>query len=164
VGKVVSWVVKDQPDLKAGTDVVKDTVVRLTLSKGPAPRTRPTLKDMTWEQAQAALTAVQLVAERQPDEYSDTVDVGLVVHAEPTAGEKVPRGSTVKVTMSLGPQLFDVPNVVGMTFEDAKAAIVATGTLVPGTVNGPSTGKVVGSSPGAGEKVRKGTKIDIVLG
>ena len=163
-GKVVSWAVKDQAGLTAGQEVVKGTVVQVTLSKGPEPRTRPSLKDMTWDQAVAALTAVQLKGERQPDEYSDTVAAGIVIRAEPAAGEKVPRDSVVKVTISLGPQLFPVPNVVGMTFEDAKAAIAASGVFEPGSVSGPATGTVAATSPPAGEQHVRGTKIDITLG
>ncbi len=163
-GKVITWGVKDQASLQAGTEVVKGTVVLVTVSKGPAPRARPTLKDMTFEQAVAALATVQLQAERQPDEYSDTVPAGIVIKADPAVGAAVPRDSVVKVTVSLGPQLFPVPNVVGMTFEDAKAAIAATGVLVPGSVSGPATGNVVATAPGAGEQVRKGTAIDLTLG
>jgi len=163
-GKVITWGVKDQASLTAGTEVVKGTVVLVTLSKGPAPRARPSLKDMTYDQAVAALAAVQLKAERQPDEYSETVNAGVVIKADPAVGVAVPRDSVVKVTVSLGPQLFPVPNVVGMTFEDAKAAIAATGVLVPGSVSGPATGNVVATAPGAGEQVRKGTAVNLTLG
>ena len=163
-GKVITWGVKDQASLPAGTEVVKGTVVLVTVSKGPASRARPSLKDMTYDQAVAALAAVQLKAERQPDEFSDNVPAGIVIKADPAVGVAVPRDSVVRITMSLGPQLFGVPNVVGMTFEEAKAAIAATGVLVPGSVSGPATGNVVAIAPGAGEQVRKGTAINLTLG
>ena len=164
VGTVLSWTVADHPEYQAGTEVTKGTEVQLVVSKGPAPRARPSLKDMTWEQAQAALAQAGLVAARQPDENNDTVAVGIVSHADPPAGVKVEKGSTVNVWISLGPQLFDVPNLVGLTFEEAKAAIVNGGVFTPGSVSGPITGKVVAASPAPGDKQRRGTRIDLTLG
>ena len=163
-GNVLSWTVAQHPEYKAGQEVMKATEVQLVLSKGPAPRTRPSLKDLTWDQAKAALDQLRLAAVRQPDEFSDTVAVGVVSRADPPAGTKVARDSTVNVWISLGPQLFDVPNLVGMTFEQAKAAIVDGGIFTPGSVTGPITGTVVAASPPAGDKQRRGTKIDLTLG
>jgi serine/threonine-protein kinase len=164
VGAVLSWAVADHPEYQAGTEVTRGTEVQLVVSKGPEPRTRPSLKDLTWDDAKAKLEALGLVAARQPDVYDDVVPAGVVVRAEPQAGLKVPRGSTVNVWVSQGPQLFDVPNLVGMTFEAAKAAIVDGGVFAPGSVTGPITGTVVSTSPAAGDKLRRGTTIDLTLG
>ncbi len=163
-GVVLSWSVADHPEYAVGQKVVKGTEVQLTLSKGPQPRTRPSLKDLSWEQAQAKLTELGLVAVRQPDEFSDTVAAGIVERVEPPVGAKLNRGDAVNVWISLGPQLFDVPNLVGMSIEQAKAAIVNGGIFSPGSVTGPITGTVVAASPGAGEKQRRGTVINLTLG
>jgi serine/threonine-protein kinase len=163
-GVVIGWSVAEHPEYAAGQEVTKGTEVQLVVSKGPQPRPRPSLKDLTWEQAQAKLAELGLVAVRQPDEFNDTVAATIVARVEPPVGTPLNRGDAVNVWISLGPQLFDVPNLVGLTIEDAKAAIVNGGVFTPGTVTGPITGTVVAASPGAGEKQRRGTAINLTLG
>lgn len=163
-GVVVGWTVPEHPEYAAGQEVTKGTEVQLVVSKGPQPRIRPSLKDLTFEQAEAKLKEMGLVAVRQPDEYDDVVLPGIVTRADPPVGAQLNRGDSVNVWVSQGPQLFDVPNLIGMTIEDAKAAIVNGGVFTPGTVTGPITGTVAATSPGPGEKQRKGTLVNITLG
>lgn len=163
-GVVISWAVPEHPEYAAGQEVTKGTEVQLVVSKGPQPRTRPSLKDLTFEQAQAKLAELGLVAARQPDEFDDVVAAGIVSRADPPVGAQLNRGDTVNVWVSQGPQLFDVPNLIGMTVEDAKAALVNGGVFTPGTVTGPITGTVVATTPGPGEKQRRGTLVNITLG
>ena len=65
-------------------------------------------------------------------EFSNTVEKGLVISQSPTAGQKVPPGTTVGIAISEGPQVknVDVPDVVGMKKADAENALKDAGLKV----------------------------------
>lgn len=56
--------------------------------------------------------------------FSDDVPLGEVINSEPGAGAWTRRGGSVTVSVSAGPKLSDVPLVVGMQLEPARAAIL----------------------------------------
>ncbi len=56
--------------------------------------------------------------------FSDDVPVGEVIRSKPGAGSWTKKDGSVAITLSQGPKLSDVPNVVGMQLEQAKAAII----------------------------------------
>ncbi|HVL52320.1 MAG TPA: Stk1 family PASTA domain-containing Ser/Thr kinase [Actinomycetota bacterium] len=68
--------------------------------------------------AQAGLQA------RFADVFSDDVPMGEVVTSRPGAGSWTTRDGTVSVSVSAGPKLSDVPDVVGMDLEQARTAIL----------------------------------------
>lgn len=61
---------------------------------------------------------------RFTEAFSDDVPVGEVINSRPGAGSWTKKDGSVAVTISQGPKLSDVPNVVGMQLEQAKAAII----------------------------------------
>ena len=87
-------------------------------------------------------------------------EVGRVLRTDPSAGRDVPFGSTVKVYVSKGPKTVAVPNLGGMTEDEAKAAIENAGLTV-GTRAG--KGRVVAQNPSPGTKVERGTPVDFLL-
>jgi eukaryotic-like serine/threonine-protein kinase len=91
-------------------------------------------------------------------------DVGKVLAQNPAAQSKVTKGSTVTLTVGVPPQAVTVPNVQQFSNYDVAARAVADAKLVPmqQLVNSPQTqGTVLGSQPGAGERVPPGTKVYI---
>lgn len=143
-------------------ELPKGSVVPLVVSLGPAPRTVPELAaGAGFGAARDALAAVQLEASRE-DVFSETVPRGQVVAMEPGPGTEVERGSTIVVQVSRGPDLVAVPDLAGMTLDQAEAALVAAG-LELGQDCCASNGRVVGSDPGAGAQVRRGTAVNIFL-
>ena len=162
-GKVLRWTVDGQI-LKDGDEVPKGKEVAYVLSSGPEPRKRPSLLNLTLDQAKATLEELQLVIDPQPEEYSDTVAAGLVIRATPPVGEAVPRNGPVQVVISRGPQLFPVPDLAGKTAEEANAALQAvglSGRIAAGSVLG---GKVAAQSEPAGKQVPHATVIEVTLG
>ena len=101
-------------------------------------------------------------------EFSNTVDKGLVISQSPTAGQKVPPGTTVGIAISEGPQVknVDVPDVVGLKKADAENALKDAGLKVV-VAESPSDdvakGLVSAQLPAAGESVAPGTSIGIVV-
>ncbi|MBR0404425.1 MAG: PASTA domain-containing protein [Eggerthellaceae bacterium] len=60
------------------------------------------------------------------EDYSDTVQSGLVISQDPEALKKVAAGAKVSITVSLGkkaPEEVTVPNLLGMTQTEAEQAI-----------------------------------------
>jgi serine/threonine-protein kinase len=98
---------------------------------------------------------------------SSTVAAGSVISTSPAAGVQAPRGSTVTMVVSTGPQQVDVPNVIGKTQSDATSTLTAAAFDVR-VVQVPSTpansGKVITQAPTAGTTVNKGTQVTITVG
>ena len=140
----------------------KGSVVALSVSLGPAPRTVPEIPGGAgFEVAREALAGVQLEAGRE-DVFSETVPKGQVVALSPAPGATLDRGETVVVQVSKGPDLVAVPDLGGMTLDEAEAALQAA-DLVLGQDCCASRGRVVGSDPVAGTQVRRGTSVNIFL-
>lgn len=152
-------VIEVGPDVPA--ELPKGSEVPLVVSKGPRPRPIPTgLAGKTFAEAKAALEAVQLKA-KQVDEFSDDVEKGKVIGLRPGEGT-APRDTEVEVVVSKGPDLVEVPSVLGRSLDDAVAAIEAAG-LVVGDAFGPAKGQPFATNPPAGTKVKRGATVDIYL-
>lgn len=144
------------------SELPKGSVVPLVVSLGPAPRTVPGVPAGSgFDAVREALAAVQLTAKRS-DVFSETVPEGQVIALKPAPGTQVERDSEVVVQVSRGPELVTVPDLGGMTLDEADAALRAAG-LQLGQDCCASKGRVVGSDPGNGAQVRKGTAVNIFL-
>ena len=144
-----------------GEQAPKGTVVQLTVSTGPAPRTVPAIKG-SYDDASSALKAVGLVP-RRSDRFSDTVPAGTIISADVKSGTQVPRGSVVNISVSKGPDLVTVPNVAGQTGDQATAALKAAG-LNPLNIGGLAGKPVTSTDPAIGQKIKRGSDINIILG
>ena len=135
--------------------------VKIVVSDGPAPRVVPSIDPAaTFEQATAALAAVQLQAVKAED-FSETVPAGQIVATDPPAGTAVARDSSVRVIISKGPQPITVPDVSRQSVADATAQLQAAGLTVTGVQGNPSS-TVTGTNPPAGTQVPKGTGVVII--
>jgi len=85
----------------------------------------PNVVGQTEDTAVEMLQDVGLKKGDVSEEYSDTVEAGLVIKSDPSAKTKVKEGSEVKLVISKGPALVpvDVPDLSGMTWEEAKAEL-----------------------------------------
>ena len=59
--------------------------------------------------------------------FSDTLPEGQITGQYPLAGEIVEAGSTVKIAVCKGPQLRTLPDIEGMTADEAVTALKALG-------------------------------------
>jgi len=74
--------------------------------------------------ATSALQAAGLtVAPEQRTDFSPTVPAGQVTGTDPSASSRVARDRPVTLVVSQGPQQLDLPTVVGLSEEDARAAL-----------------------------------------
>jgi eukaryotic-like serine/threonine-protein kinase len=147
------------------TTVLKpDAPVDLVLSKGRRPIQ---LRDWTGEDADRATAALEkrkLVVEVTGEEYSDTVPEGDVISQDPTTGPLY-RGDTVRLVVSRGPELVEVPRVIAMGVDAATEKLEALGFQVDveNSDNYIGVGFVFSSDPSAGSMAPKGSTITLYL-
>ena len=101
------------------------------------------------------------------EEYSDTVARGKVISQQPEAGEPVEKGTTISLVVSKGPQMVEMPNIIGFTQDGAIQELQSRG-LVPScfmVVNDGSyvSGCVVRCSEEAGTSVDVGSVITVYI-
>jgi serine/threonine-protein kinase len=151
-GLVLDWTPKEGKQAKG-------TGVTVIISDGPEPRVVPNLAGKTFDQAAAALTPLRLTAVRA-DVFNDTVPVGQVVNTSPGPGAKAARDSKVTVNVSKGPELIPVPDVRGMSVQDATNKLTAAGFVADG-VTGPLNKPVTNTSPPPGTPVKRGSHVGL---
>jgi len=132
-----------------------------------APVSVPDLSGLTEAQAVAALEAATLEASPILDTFSDTVSVGEVATQDPPAGATTAAGADVAIEISLGPVPVTVPDVIGLTEDNAVAEIDAAGlnTGAVSFVNDPNMprGAVLTQDPPPRSQAAPGTAVDLVI-
>ncbi|HET6563147.1 MAG TPA: PASTA domain-containing protein [Marmoricola sp.] len=144
---------------KAGTELQRDSVVAVTVSKGREPLK---IRDFTGKDADRAeerLTDIGFEVE-VTEENSDDVPKGRVVSQSPTRGTGF-RGDVVELVVSKGPVMVDVPDLGTMSVEEATEALEAAGLEieVQRTEFYIALDRVVRQDPETGTSVPKGSTV-----
>lgn len=126
----------------------------------------PDVVGETWESASETLTGLGLSPTRTTT-TSDSVPAGHVISTSPEAALTVPRGQVVTVLVSTGPSAVPLPDLTGMSVDQARNALQAAG-LALGTVrseDSPSVARdrIIRSDPPTGSNVEPGSSVDIVV-
>ncbi|MGO0576401.1 Stk1 family PASTA domain-containing Ser/Thr kinase [Ornithinimicrobium panacihumi] len=147
----------------AGTSVKPGTAVAVVISDGPAPVEIVDVTGRGEQEARDILSGAGLTVEVAPDRvFSDEIPEGAVVSQEPGPGQ-VERGTTVRLVISKGQELVEVPSVVSRQFGTAEAELTELGlVVVREDIRGGFFGTVREQSIEPGTEVPKGT--EIVLG
>jgi len=153
-------------DPPPSTVVPPNTMVTLTLSSGPAAIPVP---DVVGFEAQLAIRVLQAsgLTLGVTDSLPSGTEPGIVVATRPSSGVGRDPGTPVDVVVSRGPAEISVPQVVGMTREQARERLEVAG-LVLGEVTsrvvlGRPEGMVVEQRPGAGTLSTRNGRVDLVL-
>jgi eukaryotic-like serine/threonine-protein kinase len=117
-----------QQDPTAGKHQPKGNDVTIWVSTGKPKVAVPAVKGLKSEDAVAKLKDAHLV----PDVHSvvSGIPVDQVTASDPKEGTKVVAGTTVRINVSSGPALVQVPSVVGKPLPDATATLNAAGFKV----------------------------------
>jgi serine/threonine-protein kinase len=151
-------------DPPAGKEVEKGSKVRINVSSGPASLTVPSVVGLPFDQASTALQNQGFSVSRR-DVDSDEAK-GIVVDQSPSGS--APKGSTIQLSVSKGPQDSTVPDVTSQDEASARSTLESAGFKVavqhqevtdPGLV-----GIVLSQSPNANSKAKKGSTVTIVVG
>lgn len=146
--------------VRDGDLVPTDEHVRLTVSDGPPPVTVPELQGLAVDEAVSALEADGFDVERQ-DQYDKKVPAGTVIRTDPSGGAGAQQGSTVSIVVSRGLE-GTVPDVVGMSVEDAQATLEDAGYTVELRGFGELFGDgVTEMKPKAGKRLEPGGEVTI---
>lgn len=95
-------VIRQTPE--SGTMAPEGTKVTIVVSQGKESVTVPDLKNKTEAEARKALEAEGLQVGTVGSDYSDTIEEGKVMDQSEIAGKTVYSGTTVNITISLGPK------------------------------------------------------------
>ncbi|MFF9212716.1 MULTISPECIES: Stk1 family PASTA domain-containing Ser/Thr kinase [unclassified Streptomyces] len=116
-------------DPEAGTSRHAGSAVALTVSKG-SPVEIPDVTGSDLADARSELQDAGLKVKVAPERVNSEFDAGQVAAQSPDPGGQAAEGDTVTLTLSKGPELIEVPDVVGDSVDDAKQALQDAGFKV----------------------------------
>jgi len=144
-------------DPAVGTEVKPGDRVTVTVSKGRAPITVPSVIGLNLNEAERVLKDLglqPLVASAESDKPKDEV-----IDQNPPDGAGVEAGAEIKLTVSEGPPAVVVSRVLDLPCEQAKAVLEGQGLAVRIDFN--PAGTVRYQNPGENSEVPPGTEIAI---
>ena len=154
VGVVIDW-------SRKGESPPRGTEIDLVVSAGPQKREVPDLVGRALEEVEEALRKLGLRPVRAEAFTDDDDEKGKVVTMRPAPGQQVDRGSPITLTVSKGRPT--VPNVIGLTFPEARERILAAGLKVAGPFGISLSGKVFDTDPRPGSKVEPGATVGVFV-
>lgn len=160
----VGYVISTKPE--AGTERRGGSAIALVVSKGSPVEVPDVLGDDV-DDARQELEDAGLTVEVVPGRITSDYEAGQVARQSPGADKDVARGATIKLTVSKGPPLVEVPDVVGDNEDDAREELEAAGFEVDVDRDlldlfGGDT--VKSQSTEGGETAPKGSRITIKVG
>ena len=152
----------------ANKKVDKNTEIQVVVSNGEEILTVavPDVSGQSESAAQKTLEDANLVVDSE-SKYDDHIEAGKVISTDPAAGMVVEEGTHVKMYVSMGVEKVEVPQITGITSEEAQAALAAVG-LIGGSVTEEyseeyDAGYVISQGKSAGSKLEKGSAVDYVV-
>jgi eukaryotic-like serine/threonine-protein kinase len=133
--------------------------VRLLVASDEDPEI-PDLLGVPYQEALEQLESLGLTPEAEGRRPRDGEQPGTVVELDPDPGTEVQLGTTVRVVVAV--DSVEVPEVSGMSLDDARATLEQAGLAV-GRVIGSDNGNVVFTAPGAGSEVDVGSEVSLIM-
>ena len=153
-------------DPAAGKRVVEGTRVRINVSQGARPIAVPNVIGQSFEDARSALQAEGFNVRRT--NQNSNIQPNTVIDTRPPPGSEQPRGTTINVIVSKGPQDVAVPNVEGLDETAAQQQIERAGLTASvsdePTDDPANDGFVLAQDPPGGNRVEPGATVVIFVG
>jgi beta-lactam-binding protein with PASTA domain len=122
---------------------------------------------MTAGDAERTALSEGLLMEVENRFFSGTVPEGRIISQLPSAGEKVRRGTRVRVALSLGQQKIVIPSVVGQSQRAAEMNIarrgLELGSVAVATLPGYPSDQVLAQSPPANAEGVASPKVNLLV-
>lgn len=127
----------------------------------------PSLVGLTRTDAQKSVSALGLTLTIEREVFDEQVPAGTVLSTSPGAGSRVKAGAIVTVVLSKGPERYVIPDLVGMTIDQADAALAELNLLLGERTEQFSADvpkdRIISTSPVAGTQTRGGSIVNIVV-
>lgn len=134
---------------------------------GGAGTAVPNVVGMTEAEAEKAITGAGFQVGTKTTTFNDTVEEGKIISQDPSANSKQEANAKINLTISRGIEQVTVPDLSGMTAQQAQAALEKLGLKASaGTAaysDSVEVNKVMNQSPAASTKVSKGSTVEYVL-
>lgn len=125
----------------------------------------PNLKSYTIEEVKKVLENNELHIEKMGEEFSD-FPIGQIFLQEPEANSIVKKDRTIKVWVSKGKALVQVPNLTGMNYLDAKVIAEQKGLILDKVFTVKAQGEyneVLATDPNTNTLMTRGEKISFLV-
>ena len=154
-------VMEQSPD--GGESVERGSEVTIAVGTGPETVLVPNVTGVNEARASQILGEVELVLGEAFEDYSETVPEGSIISQDPGENESVEPGEAVDVTVSLGVEQVEVPEVYGVSVEAAQARLSSVGiNSEPIEVAGDeAAGTALSTEPGVGALVEPGSTLPL---
>ena len=146
------------------TELEPGAIINLVVSAGALPE----VTGLTVEESEALLSDAGLIGVVGGDgQFSDTIAEGLVIDYVRPQGIMLRPGDTVTITVSRGPELIAIPDLVGDTIQDAVDTLKGLGLTVEVRSEYPESAwdepfaRVTSVEPAEGQQVPLGTLVII---
>ena len=152
-------------DPRAGESAAKGSAVNLEISKGADIAIVPSVIGMTETDAFKLLTDAGFSPQPLAPEYNKDIEAGKVFKQEPSAGEKLKKGTVINYVVSRGAELVMVPSVTGKKQSQATSTLKSAGFDVSVKNENSDTvkkGVVISQNPSGGS-VPKGSTVTIIV-
>jgi serine/threonine-protein kinase len=146
-----------------GTRAEVGSGVTITVGTGPSSVPVPRLYGRTPAQAESVLQGAGLTLGAQSRDYSSDIAEGSIFFQNPSGGANVEPGTAVDVTVSLGPEQVEVPEVYGLSVAEARAALSNVGlNSTTFEVEGDEpAGTALSTDPGVGAMLDPGSTVTL---
>jgi serine/threonine-protein kinase len=132
----------------------------------PNGKTVPDLRGQTLVEAQATLDREHLEMTDIVEVFHDVAPKGTVVDSDPKSGSAVREGTRVQLSVSKGPELFSVPDVIGKAIDEAKRLMEDAGFSISAASEQHhetiAAGAVISRDPD-GAQAKRGTNFQAVV-
>ncbi|MEV6513590.1 Stk1 family PASTA domain-containing Ser/Thr kinase [Streptomyces sp. NPDC051642] len=151
-------------DPEAGTKRHAGSAIALTVSKGSAIDV-PDVTGEDLDDAKSDLQEAGLTVKVSDTEITSEYDAGQVAQQTPAGDGQAAEGDTVTLTLSKGPEMVEVPSVVGASVDAATKLLEQSGFKVKEDrgLLGLFGDTVKSQSVDAGEQAAKGSTITITI-
>jgi beta-lactam-binding protein with PASTA domain len=148
-------------DPAAGTEVDTGSTVNIVVSTGSGTVPVPDVAGKSAADAQTELEAAGFTVTSEEQSSMD-VEAGLVIETNPSAGTEVAAGTEVKMIVSSGAGEIIVPDIVGMTQDEATKAVEDAGLTIKFVEDADDPdpdGIIVSQDPAAGATAEEGSEV-----
>ncbi|QVQ50455.1 Stk1 family PASTA domain-containing Ser/Thr kinase [Spiractinospora alimapuensis] len=151
---------------QAGASVAEDSEVTLLVSTGADEVDVPDVVGLTESEAQQELQDADLEVGQTTTEPTQDAEPGEVMRTTPAAGDTVETGSTVDLVIADEPDDVEVPDVMGLSEQEAINAlsnVALEGSTQTEVDNDADEGSVVRQNPEPGSALPPGSTVTITI-